>query len=411
MTAAPLLTFIPDIVAEHYDELQFLWGQRRRALRSLAYTERELGMLDERIEGHVEGLLVIGQQLLEFVEPALAGDEELPAFAAALALLRLGTPDALRRVIDVVQHASGPKLGGLRDALAHGPAAPLAPQLQSLFLTAAPPLGAAAGEALAFQGALAPVARQLERFIRADEPQARAGGWRIAAYCAVAAPTEWLVRALADDDPVVKEAAITAAAWSGSPAFFAHCRDLAAEPKPDAIPTLSMFAAVAAPEDYQRIGAVGTNPAAGPDRLRVVGTFAHPYFIELLMYEMANADPAVAVAAGAAFEKMTGRSAESERRAKIFRDGKPPADDFEAEFLDEVLLPDQGIARKHWEELAPRLAHATRICRGMDVSQLLTREQFGALDMESRREHSLRARLFSGWQGTPLVLERYPQRF
>jgi hypothetical protein len=47
---------------------------------------------------------------------------------------------------------------------------------------------------------------------------------------------------------------------------------------------------------------------------------------------------------------------------------------------------------------------------GLLMSQL-SRDQFAALDMESRWEYCLRMRLFSGWQGTPLVLERYPQRF
>jgi hypothetical protein len=76
-----------------------------------------------------------------------------------------------------------------------------------------------------------------------------------------------------------------------------------------------------------------------------------------------------------------------------------------------VFLPDPELARKHWQELAPTLARSPRICRGMDVSQPLSREQFAALDMESRYEYCLRMRLFSGWSGTPLVLERYPQRF
>jgi len=106
---------------------------------------------------------------------------------------------------------------------------------------------------------------------------------------------------------------------------------------------------------------------------------------------------------------MTGRDVESGDRTTVGPNGKPPADEFEAEFQDEVFLPDATLARKHWQELAPTLARSPRICRGMDVSQPLTGEQVAALDMESRWEHCLRARLFAGWQGTPLVLERYPQ--
>jgi uncharacterized protein (TIGR02270 family) len=411
MTAAPKLAFIPDLIEEHYDELQFLWTQRRNALRSWTSSERELLLLEERIEAHVQGLLVVGDRLTEFVEPALVEDDAMPAFGAAFALLRLGTPRALARVIESFERATGKKLGGLRDALAHGPSTPLTPQLTALFLSGSPPVAAAAAEVLVFHGTMTPLAQQLERFLRAEEPSARAAGWRIIAYCGVPVPTEWYEAGVRDDDPSVKQAALVAGAWNAAPVFIPFCRALAAELSPEAIDSLAILAAVAPPAEYQLIASIASNPAAGPDRFRVVGSFAHPYFIDLLIKEMENPDPAAAVSAGAAFFKMTGRDVESDKRTKIPLDGKPPADDFEAEFQDEVFLPDPELARKHWQELAPTLARSPRISRGMDVSQPLSREQFAALDMESRYEYCLRMRLFSGWQGTPLVLERYPQRF
>jgi uncharacterized protein (TIGR02270 family) len=411
MTAAPKLTFVADITEEHYEEVQFLWTQRRNALRSPVHREREILMLEERIEAHLEGLLVIGDRIVDFVEPGLLGDDEMPAFAAASALLRLGTPVALERVIDTFASADAKKLGGLRDALAHGQPTSLTPRLTTAFLGGPASNGAAAGEILAFHGTIIPPAQQLERFIQAEDPRVRASGFRIAGYCAVSIPTDWFDAALSDDDAGLKLAALSTAAWMASPAFVQYCRALAAQPTPDAIGPLTVFASVAPPEDYQLIGAVASHHDAGPDRLRVIGSFAHPYFIDLLIKEMENPDPATAVSAGAAFLKMTGRDVESDKRVKISPDGKPPADDFEAEFQDEVFLPDPDLARKHWQELAPTLARSPRICRGMDVSQPLSREQFATLDMESRWEYCLRMRLFSGWQGTPLVLERYPQRF
>ena len=409
MTAT--LTYLPSLVEEHFEELQFLWTQRRNALRSRAYTARELLLLEERIEAHTQGMLVIGARLAEFVEPALVGDEEMPAFAGAFSLLRLQTPASLARILNALEQANGPKLRGLRDALAHGPSTPLTPQLTSIFLGAPPAIGAAAGEALGLRGAIVPVAAQLERLVRADDATARAAAFRILGYCGVPAPSEWYDAALREDDVTVKRAALEAAAWNAAPVFALHCRTLASVATAENIDALSLLASIAPPDDFQLIGAVASNPAAGPDRFRVIGSFAHPYFIDLLIKEMENPDPASAVAAGTAFFKMTGRDVESDKRVKVSPDGKPPADDFEAEFQDEVFLPDPDLARKNWQELAPTLARAPRICRGMDVSQPLSREQFALLDMESRWEYCLRMRLFSGWTGTPLVLERYPQRF
>ena len=105
-----MLAFIPDIAQEHSEELQFLWTQRRHALRSAAYTMREMSRLEERIEAHVQGLLVLGEHLPAFVAPDLASSDEMAAFAAAYVLLRLGTEDALARVRDTLLVAEGPRL-------------------------------------------------------------------------------------------------------------------------------------------------------------------------------------------------------------------------------------------------------------------------------------------------------------
>ena len=412
MSGPAKLDFIPDIVTEHFDELQFLWRRRRTALRSPTDREREIVALEERVEAHADAMLVIGDRLREYVDDSLAADDEMPAFAAAFVLLRQGAPGAATRVADVFEGASGKKLHGVAEALASASATTgVAPRLTTLFLSGGPRVAAAAGEVLAFRGAVRPDRTHLERLLRAEDPAVRAAAWRLAALSGAALPTSWYDVGLGDPDVGVTRAAVTAAAWAGAPAFALHCHRVASTPDPESLEALRLFAAAAPPEEYQLVGAVASAPAWGPERFGVVGAFAHPYFIDLLIQEMSNPDPAAAAAAGRAFTKMTGRDVESTTRVKVSPDGKPPADDFEAEFMDEVFLPNPDLARAHWQELAPQLAHAPRICRGMDVSRPLSREEVAALDRESLWEYCLRARLFSGWQGTPLVLERYPQRF
>src|SRR5690349_21859041 len=228
-----MLAFIPDIADEHYDELQFLWSQRRNALRSAAYTMREMRMLEERIEAHVQGLLVLGEHLPGFIAAGLASSDEMAAFAAAYSLLRLGIADAFERVRDALLEAEGKRLDGIREALAHGPAQPLIPLLQSLFVAAAPPLAVAAGEALAFHRALQVSAEQLSPLIRDEAPAVRRGAWRIVAYAGMAVPPAFYDIALRDDDPGVRAAALTAAAWGGHGGWLTHCRALADAPAPD----------------------------------------------------------------------------------------------------------------------------------------------------------------------------------
>lgn len=405
-----MLTFIPDIAEEHYEELQFLWTQRRNALHSSAYTLREMGMLEERIEAHTQGLLVLGDHLLELVEPGLAGDDEMPAFASAYALLRLGTAVAIERVRDAFLAAEGKRLDGIRDALAHGPAQPLIPLLQSLFTSAPLPLAAAAGEVLAFHRALSLTSEQLVPFLRDEHPAVRLGGWRIAAYCAAAVPAALYEAGLRDDDPSVQGAALSAAAWNGYPGWVAYCQALAAQPTPKAVRPIAMLASILPPQDYQAVIHLSTTSALGPARYRIAAAFGHPVMIDFLLHEMENPDPAAAAAAGAAFGKMLGVAVESGRRATVPPPNGQQPDEFEAEFLEEVNLPDVGRARQHWEKVKPQLGSVSRVAHGVDVSAGITRETFALLDMESRRELCLRARLTVGWAGTPLILEQFPLR-
>lgn len=405
-----MLAFVPHIAEEHYEELQFLWSQRRNALHSAAYTMREMGMLEERIEAHTQGLLVLGEHLLDFVGPGLDGSDELPAFASAYALLRSGTPGAIERVREAFVQANGKRLAGIREALCHGPAQPLLPLLQSLFTSAAPPLAVAAGEALVFHRALQATADQLIPLLRDEMPAVRHGAWRIAALSGLSIPAAYYDAGLNDEEPSVQRAAFVAAAWNGYGGWLAHCRRLAAAPTIEGLAPIAMLAAVLPPQEYQAVTALASITAFGPARHRIAAAFGHPVIVEYLLNEMESADPATAAGAGAAFTKMLGFPVGSGRRAILQpADGHEP-DEFEAEFLEEVQLPDVPRARQHWTDVAPKLAAATRIARGVDVSAGLTRDTFAQLDMESRYELCLRARLTAGWAGTPLVLEQFPLR-
>lgn len=405
-----MLTFIPDIAEEHYEELQFLWSQRRNALRSPAYTLRELGMLEERIEAHVQGLLVIGEaNVSTFVDKGLTGEDEMAAFAAAYTLLKLGTPTALAKVLDAFTNAKDAQLDGIREAISFGAALPLQPQLTTLFLSAPLPVAVAAGEALVLQNAVRPAYEHVGRFFGAEDPKVRAAAWRIVANAVITVPAELYERALRDDDPAVKSAALAAAAWTAYPGFAAYCRNVAAAPTPEGLEPLLTLACVAPPQEFQTIATLSATPALGRARMKIAGAFGHPAFMDFVLQEMENADPAVAAAAGDAFEKMTGLAVYSDTRATVSPPGGP-RDEVEAEFQEEVSLPDVPLARRHWETVKSRLASATRIGRGFDLSQAIARETFAALDMESRWELCLRARLTAGWTGTPVSLQTFPQR-
>ena len=118
----PLLSL--ELLRLHWEELEDLWGRRQTVLRSPVDTPGRLADLDERIEAHVQGLLVGGDAVTPLVESGLSADEPLPAFAAALTLLRSNKEAP---VLEVFRQAEAGRLDGIRQALCHAPVATAAP--------------------------------------------------------------------------------------------------------------------------------------------------------------------------------------------------------------------------------------------------------------------------------------------
>src|SRR5688500_18896600 len=87
-------TFLPDLLEEHLEEIQFLWPIRDRGLRSPRMAMRDIRNFEDRIDAHVDGALVPGDDALPFIDPLLEADDEAAAFTAAFILLRHSTDKA-----------------------------------------------------------------------------------------------------------------------------------------------------------------------------------------------------------------------------------------------------------------------------------------------------------------------------
>jgi len=403
------IAYIPDILEEHLEELAFLWGQRRSALRSPRYTVRAFAHLEERLAAHVQGVLAVGAEALPLLEAMLREGDAQTAFAAGYALLQHGDATATARVLDAFTRAANGALGGLRDALCHGPAGSLLPQLQALIQTPALARAVAAAEVFAFHSAVPVDEQRVRRFLNDEDVMVRAGGWRLVGYLGLRLDPKTYAAGLRDD-PVVRRAALHAAAWCGEPGILSVGRQLADAPAPEHFDAIELLAILGGPEDLSRFAAIGRASTLGPARLRLLASYGQPALMDLVLTGMRVSDPATAVAAGAAFTKMTGLDVTSTTIARMPPEGGGVADDFDAEFQDEVALPNPETAQRHWDKVKAGLARAGRLCRGFDVSGPLDPEQFASLDMESRWEASLRARFSGAWSGSPLRLERFPQR-
>ena len=333
-------TLIADILVEHLEELEYLWGQRRAALDDPGYTPRELAHLEERIEAHVQGLLVAGEGLLPLVREGLGSDDATVVFASAYPLLRLKPARRRRARPGGFLTAKEGQLRGLTEALSHGPIGPILPRVAEATASAPPPVAVAAAEVLAFA---APASLKPDVFLRLlmhEDPSVRGHAWRVAARLKIARSPKLYQAALQDDDPTVRREALHAAAWGAQPWLLDRCRAAGRKPGPENLEELKLLAVLGGPEDLDAIRTAGRAKALGPGRFALLGAFGHPGVVEDLLEALTDPDPRVAVAAGRAFTRITGKDVASDARVQLPpEDGHEP-DDFEKEFLDEAFLPD-----------------------------------------------------------------------
>lgn len=76
--------FIEAIVCEHADEVSFLWLQRTYAIYAPNYSSQQFADLDERLEAHIDGLRVAGDEGWRLAEAALKNEGPEDFFPASL---------------------------------------------------------------------------------------------------------------------------------------------------------------------------------------------------------------------------------------------------------------------------------------------------------------------------------------
>ena len=390
--AVPRARHIADLLQIHFEDLAFLWGQRRGALGSRRHTLREYGELNERIEAHLQGLLVASPvELTAMMRPRLNGIERDEVFAAACALLRLSDAPATHAVVVEFSRAAGPALAGLRDALSLAPHALFAAEIQSALDQAKPITAASAAVVLANQRLLDGQSPRLAQLLADTAPVVCELAWRAATLADAKSPQYAPRRpfndALAHPAASVRHAGWAAAAWTAQDRAMPLLRQLAASG--DAV-ALHWLAVLGSEED---VGALHQAALAMDDpvaRCTLVARFGHPSALNALLRWMTDADVALAVAAGEAFTRVTGVEIRGERRALPLPDD---ADEFAREMAADVWLPDVPKAQALMERHGADWAAGTRWCKGLRVDGEVARDLLAPFDLEARWEVAARAAL------------------
>jgi uncharacterized protein (TIGR02270 family) len=93
---------IADIVSQHAEEAAFLWLLRDNATRAPHYNLADLADLEERVDAHLDGLRVAGEEAWAFCAEGLKHEEVGEVFAAGYFALGSGRQDWLSSVLQVV---------------------------------------------------------------------------------------------------------------------------------------------------------------------------------------------------------------------------------------------------------------------------------------------------------------------
>lgn len=120
-----------DIYEDHADDAAFLWGLRDAAVSDPDYELDELAALDERVEAHVDGLRLAGEEGLLAAEEAVDEDKPGSGFVAMTVALERGAMRSIARLIDSV--GAKPSLArGVASAMGWAPWSSVQPVLRGL---------------------------------------------------------------------------------------------------------------------------------------------------------------------------------------------------------------------------------------------------------------------------------------
>jgi len=122
---------IAEIVSQHAEEAAFLWLLRSNAIGQPHYALKDLAKLDDRVEAHLDGLRIAGEEGWELCKAGLGYKQDGEVFAASVMAFESRIESRIQAVLNVVEQT--PALSrGLISALGWIPFEQISSQIQAL---------------------------------------------------------------------------------------------------------------------------------------------------------------------------------------------------------------------------------------------------------------------------------------
>jgi uncharacterized protein (TIGR02270 family) len=357
---------------QHATETSFLWEARRTAVDSSNYSISDLNKLDRRIEAHLDGLRIAGEDGWEICKEELRWKGPGEVFAAAVLALEGGNRDWIAEVVKIGT-AEPEAVRGLISALGWLPFCDAEPHIRRLGSQDLPDSIRVAVAALAIHrhdpGSL------LVEAIRAEEPLLRARGLKAAGELGRGDLCSHAVANLNSDHPEVRFwAAWSLALLSGDETALSVLRSIAESDHPRREKALQLvmrrmpqgaardwLRQLAGEAVHRRSACIGAGALGDPEMV--------PWLIEQMR------SPPVARVAGEALTTITGVDLTLQDLEGRWPDGfqagpteDPKDENVEMDPDENLPWPDAGKIEAWWAKNGSEFQTGTRYLLGRPLS-------------------------------------------
>jgi hypothetical protein len=344
------------------------------------------------------------ERLRPLLDHALAARDWGAIFATAAVSLNAQSNPLQLAVLIALRDHPGSVSRGLAEALHLILPAAVIGRLRRMVTSEPAPIAAVVLDVLSTHGQARRSGDRAIEWIDHEDGGIRATAWRILGCIGHRPDRDIYAAAAADPEAGVRLAALETALWHRELWLRDYCRREAAKPRSDNMEAVLIAAILGQPQDLGLMRGIAENSSMGPDRFRILSAYGNPRLAPAFMAGMENADPAVAAAAGSAFETIFGVNVGSGRRVRAESDfGDDP---FEAEFVEEINLPDVNRARAFLNSAGLLFTCMERLRRGREPD---IHGHGDLIDMEGRRHAFLRARYNEESTGRLTEFESFPQ--
>lgn len=377
-----------DLLAEHFEDLDFLWQQRERVVLSRDWTLPELAALEARAEAHLDGLRLGAGHSVELALPFLTGKDPCAATAAAFVSMSAGDVDLCTTVVRALGPENRDARDGVRVALRHVDARPIACALADLAATGDQVTRALVSDVLSFHHL--PVPATFSALLRLGETELEVQRLAFGAAGRFGGPWDlWILESVFEkDEPVLQRAAFDASARLAIPGLADALRRIAAGRAGVGAEALACLGLLGDRTSLPLLLTALTKRETANGALAGLGALGDPSAVPAILDAMSKEE--TVLAASAAFLRITG--------ATGIGLAEPPSlpeepSEEESDLSDEPLPLDQLHAKAWWRENGPRFKPSQRWQVGVDVSNVShSPDLLDGLPLDIRRDLFLSAR-------------------